>query len=313
MRIAIIGAGMAGLACAEKLTAAGATVTLFDKGRGPGGRMSTRRIATPLGDAAFDHGAQYFTARDPAFQDRVARWAEAGVVAPWPAAGADAWVGVPGMNAPVKQMAAGSDVRWSVQIEALTREGDRWRPIAPGLETEPFDTILLAVPAEQAAPLLQPWDADMASHATTTQAQPCWTAMAAFDTRLPIDADILRDKGIIGWAARNNAKPGRSTPEAWVIQANPAWSASHLEDDRDTILPALLQGFADAAGHALATPIAATAHRWRFARSGSLGAGLLWNPGLRVGACGDWLLGPRVECGWVSGDRLANAALEKAH
>jgi predicted NAD/FAD-dependent oxidoreductase len=62
MDFAIIGAGMAGLACADALKEAGHNVALFDKGRGPGGRMSTRRMETPLGEVAFDHGAQYFTA-----------------------------------------------------------------------------------------------------------------------------------------------------------------------------------------------------------------------------------------------------------
>jgi len=84
MRIGIVGAGMAGLACAEELTRHGHAVLLFDKGRGPGGRMSTRRIQTSAGEAYFDHGAQYFTVRDDAFRRQVAGWASEGVAAAWP-------------------------------------------------------------------------------------------------------------------------------------------------------------------------------------------------------------------------------------
>jgi len=72
---------MAGLSCAQKLHEQGHSSVLFDKGRGPGGRMSTRRMSTPLGKASFDYGAQYFTVRNPAFIARVALWAEAGQVA----------------------------------------------------------------------------------------------------------------------------------------------------------------------------------------------------------------------------------------
>ena len=86
MRIAIVGAGLAGLSCGTRLDQAGHGVALFDKGRGPGGRLSTRRMATPSGDARFDHGAQYFTARDPDFRWQVADWEGAGLAAPWPAA-----------------------------------------------------------------------------------------------------------------------------------------------------------------------------------------------------------------------------------
>ena len=81
MRIGIVGAGMAGLACAEALTSAGHAVVVLDKGRGPGGRMSTRRLETPLGEVRFDHGAQYFTGRDPGFRARVAAWIAAGIAA----------------------------------------------------------------------------------------------------------------------------------------------------------------------------------------------------------------------------------------
>ena len=65
MRIAIVGGGMAGQACAARLRALGRAAVLFDKGRGPGGRMSARRVMTGQGEAGFDHGAQYFTVRDP--------------------------------------------------------------------------------------------------------------------------------------------------------------------------------------------------------------------------------------------------------
>ena len=88
----MIGAGMAGMACGQALRDGGHAVTLIDKGRGAGGRMATRRLATHLGDVTFDHGAQYFTARDADFRDQVDRWAEAGHVSRWPVVGEDAWV-----------------------------------------------------------------------------------------------------------------------------------------------------------------------------------------------------------------------------
>ena len=79
LHYAVIGAGIAGLSCARALAASGVHVTVFDKSRGSGGRMSTRR-----GEGwACDHGAQYFTARDPLFQAELARWQAAGVAARW--------------------------------------------------------------------------------------------------------------------------------------------------------------------------------------------------------------------------------------
>lgn len=120
MQLAIVGAGMAGLACARGLARRGHVLTMLDKARGPGGRMSTRRVATSAGEATFDHGAQYFTVRDPGFRTLVDDMLAAGCVAPWLAAGADALVGVPGMNAPIREMAKPFDVQWGAQVTALT-------------------------------------------------------------------------------------------------------------------------------------------------------------------------------------------------
>ncbi len=76
--VAVIGAGMAGLAAARILSEAGVRCTLFDKSRGVGGRMSTRRA----GDLQFDHGAQYFSAKGNRFQSLWALGAT-GVAAEW--------------------------------------------------------------------------------------------------------------------------------------------------------------------------------------------------------------------------------------
>ena len=175
MKIAVIGSGLAGLTAAGDLAAAGHTLALFDKARGPGGRMSTRRMETPLGETAFDHGAQYFTARDPGVRQQVADWAVAGAAAPWPVAGADAWVGTPGMNAVIKAQAAAQDVRWNTRAEQIVRQDDGWMVHTEAGPLGPFAALVLAVPAEQAGPFLARHDRAMAEAAQGAQSLPCWT------------------------------------------------------------------------------------------------------------------------------------------
>ena len=314
MTIAIIGAGLAGLACAEALVAAGRSVVLFDKGHRPGGRMATRRVATPLGEAAFDHGAQYLSARDPAFQAKVEAWRRAGLVAPWAAAGARAFVGTPGMSAPVRAMAAALDVRPALRVDRLERENRRWRLVGEGVTPALFDAVVVTVPAEQVAALVRPWDEAMAARAAASRSAPCWTIMAAYASRLPIDADVMRERGPIGWAARNNAKPCRSGPEAWVIQGAPDWSRAHLEDEPETAMALLLDAFARAAATPLPPPIAAVPRRWRHAMCGRPlegDEGPIWNTSLALGVCGDWTEAPKLEGAWLSGDRLARTLLDR--
>jgi renalase len=310
MDYAIIGAGMAGLACADSLKAVGNSVSLFDKGRGPGGRISTRRMQTPLGEVYFDHGAQYFTARDPEFSHLVGIWSGLGLVAPWAAAGGDAWVGVPGMNAIIRHMASAHNVAWGHLVKGMVRADGKWWLLDETGKTGPYDAVILAIPAEQAAAILSLHDFKLARIALMVRSQPCWTSMFVFDQALDGLPPVVRNSGCIGWAARNSEKPGRNGPEAWVVQASGSWSLEHLEDSQEQVSTQLYAALSSVSGGSIPEPITAASHRWRYALSSGTGDGALWNSSIALGVCGDWLLGPRVECAWQSGRMLAERCIQ---
>lgn len=312
MRIAIIGAGMAGLACATRLRAAGLEPVLFDKGRGPAGRMASRRMETPLGEVVLDMGAQYFTVRDRAFAEQVKAWLAEGLAAPWPDAGPDAWVGSPSMAAPLKAMAQPCDIRWSSFAGGISRQQGHWRVHLKDQDEGPFDMVVIALPAEQATPLLALTDLEFMNKSAKSVSQPCWTGLFVFDAPLETSSPVFRHGRVLAWAARNTSKPGRDGPEAWVAQAEPLWSQAHLEKTPETVVEALLAELLEATGCAGRTPVASHAHRWRFAMSTGLRGGPLWNAELGLGVCGDWLVAPRVESAWVSGHSLAGEILETA-
>lgn len=311
--ILIIGGGMAGIAAATVLAGAGRSVIVLDKGRGPGGRMAARRIEIGGASVAFDHGAPYFTARDPGFRSAVAAWEQAGVAARWPAAGEEAWVGTPGMNAPIRAMADGIDVRWSVRAERLERAGQGWR-IAAEQRSFTAATVLVAVPAEQAAVLLADFAPDLAPLAGSVQSAPCWAVMAGFAERLPIAADTYRsDTAPLAWAARNSAKPGRGGAEAWVIHASPARSRELLDLPKDEAAAIVLADFFAVTGTAPAAPTHLDAHLWLYAQPEALaGAAARFDPALGIGIAGDYLHSPRVEGAWISGRALAAAVLQQS-
>lgn len=284
--------------------------------------MATRHLDTPQGAARFDHGAQYFTVRDPGFATQVAAWQAQGLAAPWPEAGAAAFVATPGMNSLPAALAQGLDVRCGQQVTALRHEAGGWHlslalPEGNSATAGPFTRLVVALPAEQAAALLATaapapsadLTADLAARAAATPSAPCWTVLAALPDALPEGTSCWRHLGAIGWAARNNTKPGRSGPEALVLQAGPEWSRQHLEDPAAQVGQALLGEFFHATGLPARAPLAVHAHRWRYARSGSAGVMYLWQRKSGLGLCGDWLPGPRVEDAWRSGLALAGAIL----
>lgn len=322
-RVAVIGAGLAGLACAERLQRTGLAVSVFDKSRAAGGRMSTRR----RDDWQCDHGAQYFTARHPAFVAEVARWQQAGVAAVWqprlqvfgtaPAAAniaADATVvrhvGVPRMTSPARLLAGNLDLTTQATIEEIRRDGSGWvlRSTERGWLATAFDAVVLAIPAAQAQPLLRDVAPALRDLAAGVRLRGCWTLMLHFTAPVPLafDAAFVND-GPLRWLARNNSKPGRSGAETWVLQASAEWSEAHLEEHGEQIAAALLPAFAALGGP---TPEAWSGHRWRYADSdNNLNIGSAWDDGLQLGLCADWLHGGRVEGAWLSGRDLAQRIL----
>ncbi|MBX9615023.1 MAG: FAD-dependent oxidoreductase [Caulobacteraceae bacterium] len=315
MNTVVIGGGMAGLSCARTLGLAGHTVTVLDKGRGPGGRMATRRLTAAGGEITFDLGAPAFEARSPAFVAEVRQWASDGHAAPWPAAGADHWVGVPAMNAPLRAMANSLDVRWSTRVSQVLPVPDGWQVRTENGDRLEADTVVVALPADQAADLLEPIRAglagEMAARARACPSLPCWTVLLAFAGPLAgVEDWRAGDAGeALGLAVRNAAKPGRSGPEAWVLHAGADWSARHLEDPADRIEDALIAALSERLDGPLPAIIARGAHRWRYAMPPGGGTGPVWDPTLRLGLCGDWLTVSGVEGAWLSAQDLAGRIL----
>lgn len=311
--ILIIGGGMAGLSAATALVATGAQVIVLDKGRGPGGRMAARRAEIAGAPVSFDHGAQYFTARDPAFRAAVNTWEAAGAAARWPAAGAEAFVGTPGMNGPLKAMAESLEVRWGVRAVSLARSGALWRITTDAGEVT-ARTVLVALPAEQAHALLAAVAPDLAAIPAGVHSAPCWAVLAAFAAPLPLSEDVLRGEGAISWAARNSAKPGRAGVECWVIHASQERSRGLLDCSKDEVAPLLLDDFREAAGlKALPPTQYLDAHRWLYALPVVAEVGeACFDAAARLGLAGDYLHSPRVEGAWLSGRALAQAVVRES-
>jgi predicted NAD/FAD-dependent oxidoreductase len=202
-------------------------------------------------------------------------------------------------------LAARHLVSFGVRIEVVRRSAAGWWLDGGEAGFGPFDALVIALPAEQAAPLLAMLDLELAREAVICRSLPCWSMMAGFAEPLAGLPDYLRGSEAISWAARNSSKPGRPPGESWVIQASPDWSQRHLGVEAETVAQRLL-GEWRALGHAVAEPTFLKARRWRFALTTGSHDTPLWKPELALGACGDWRAGPRIEDAWLSGARLAD-------
>jgi predicted NAD/FAD-dependent oxidoreductase len=318
--IAIIGAGLAGISAARALMAQGHAVTIFDKGRGPGGRLATRRIEAEGRKLQFDHGAQYLRAEGADF---AAALAEAGT-APWP--DAERRVGVPSMSAVPRALLGAIPCVASRHVGQITGSPGAWvlhhwdaRLVRPGKplpdtapeEAGPFAAVLLTMPATQAREVLGHTAPGLHEALATIRYAPCWTVMASFNAPLTLPETLRPEAHAIGWAARDSGKPGRDAgQENWVIQAGPAWTRAHLELPADAIAQPLLAALAGFSAAPLPAPFMAMAHRWRYSLlEAPLGEPCLWDATARIGYASDGCIGGRAEAAWDSGAALAARVL----
>ena len=304
--VAIIGAGITGLACARRLAAAGRSPVLFDKGRGIGGRVATRRVD----GLQFDHGAQYVSARDGGFAGALAGLARSGHAASWEiGTGRTVTVGTPGMSVLARGLAQGLDVRQTALVTAISPDGQGWL-LRIGEAGHRAARVVVTVPAPQAVELLGA-DHPLAARLASVSMESCLTLMAAVAAPAPFVTRNDPDDPL-AWIAQDSSKPGRPSGDlaAWVAQGGPSFSERHLESDNDAIVTLMLPLLCDRLGVAVDQVHHAAAHRWRYARvTAALGQSFLRSSDATLYLAGDWCLGARVEAAWASGTAAAEDLL----
>lgn len=290
--------------------------------------MSTRRVPEVGPSADFDHGAQYFTARDPEFIRRLEHWMSQGAVAEWTPriatidpSGVELaspttrrFVGKPRMSAVCRRLADPLEVRFETRVGSIDRASGHWiLRDEMGTHLGDYDLVLSTAPSPQSAALLRQVAPEIASRAAAAQMQPCWALLLSFDAALPLEFDAaFINEGRLSWVAKTSSKPGRAeSPERWVAHAAPAWSRTHLERSAESLVAPITEAFFDAVGVPNRSPTWVHAHRWRYALADTpLMEGYLLDLASGIGAFGDWTNGNRVEGAFLAGLRAARAITE---
>ncbi len=305
---------MAGLTAARLIADAGHVVSVLDKGRRAGGRMATRQLT---GGGFADYGAQFFTTRSEPFTVVLARWVEVGAVRQWcrgfPADdGHPRYVAADGMGQLAARMAAGLDVRQSVQVGAVRRVAGRWAVSWPAtarvsaglLEA---DVVVLTPPAPQSAALV----AGQASIPQLAYAPTISLLVALGDSpSVPFPGGVqLQDDPTWSWIGDNMAK-GVSRLPAVTLHTSSEVATARWEQDDDVLTIDLLHAASPWLGGA--EILGASLQRWRYATPVQqhpqmcvvrAGGGLVF--------AGDGYGGPRVEGAFLSGRAAAQAVLNR--
>ena len=237
--ILIVGAGMAGLTAASDLQQDGHNVLVMDKGRGVGGRLASRRI----GQATFDHGAQFITVREPRFAAMMDAMFKMGVVEEWyrttpdGSEGHPRWRGKPAMTAIPKYLARDLNVLLEKKVVALHRDPEGWVTTLDNGEKVFAGAVVLTPPVPQSLVLLDTsgvvLPTETRKRLQNLQYESCLAVMVVLDgpTRIPPPGGLSLAEGNIAWIGDNQMK-GVSTKPAVTLHATAAFSLERWDRDR---------------------------------------------------------------------------------
>jgi renalase len=329
-RIAVIGAGISGVACAKELADAGHRVNLLDRGLRIGGRMAMttlRAPAEPKGHVV-DIGAAYATASDPDFLALMTSWIERGLAREW----TDTFhVGTPAGLGQAKtgpmRYATANGLRSLVEdlADSLPESVRLSHPTDVSLITKSesgivvdenaFDAAVLAMPDQQARRLLDPAFAPTITALRGIAWESVLSTTLVFDKRAWVEFDgiFVNESPDLTWIADDGRRRGDDAP-VLVAHSTGELARQHLEEP-DRALPRMRGAVEEVLGIS-ADPVWTQVKRWTHARPlVSREAPFHLDPASKVGVCGDaWHGGqhgsPRIEAAWLSGRALGRAMAE---
>lgn len=291
--IGIVGAGLSGLYLARLLHGAGHRVTVFEKSRGPGGRLCGRRLA----EGQHDMGAPYLSERrEGPLGDLLKEWESAGVVAPWSPRLArwtghelvhlppqsPRWVGVPYHNRVSHHLASGLEVVSSFRVTTLTNTPSGWQIGSDdGVYGTPFDWVIMAVPPVQSHAITASYLPE-----PTTQMGPTFTVM--LETSQGLGVDLVWGDDPVGTLVATHSKPGRPGDRGlWSLHATVAWSTRHVSSPLSWVGEQLTAAFCEMTGWT-GDVTGVQVHRWLYASVVTPPEPPLLDTALRLGRIGDW-------------------------
>ncbi len=303
MRVVIVGAGLSGLMAAQELVQHGQDVVVFDKGRGVGGRLATRRID----DATLDHGAQFFTVRSDEFASHVATWKDEGIVHEWCRGfstddGHPRYVGTRGMSSVAKYLARNLDVRLNALVFSLTQRGEFFDVTLDDGSVHECDAVILTAPIPQSFSLLFSADIEMPQELRSIDYDRTLGLLAVLDStthNVPTPGGMQFPDDVFSFIGDNTAK-GVSQAPALTFHANPQWSLTHFDRELDEIQALLLDAAQPWLGSARI--LESQPKKWRFATPQTSWPEPCWSTANgRLVLAGDAFAGPKMEGAALSG------------
>lgn len=325
--IIVIGAGMAGLVCAQQLTQAGYSVKVIDKSRGVGGRVATRRLF----DTKADHGACYIKPRDELSVRLINLLVQKGELEVWTdivhtqdnsSLAAHSPLPLPytapeGMNAIAKFLAQGLEIHRGERVNKIAvNSQNQWHLTSETNKEFTASSVVVAIPAPQAVMLLESLpenflDNQFLEELRRVEYYPAITVMAGYpdSSQLPEwKAITFKNNPVLGWIGLDSSKRKNPAQPHFVIHSSADFAEKYFESDLQKVGHQILENAASNVSLPwLNNPQWMQVHRWRYAfpKTPLQQSCLTVETSSPLVCCGDWCGGNLIESAMLSGNAAA--------
>ncbi|MEI7577621.1 MAG: FAD-dependent oxidoreductase [Armatimonadota bacterium] len=322
MRVAIVGAGVSGLAAAYRLRQLGREVVVFEKSGGLGGRVNSRQHKLGY---TFDVGATSITPRGKTIERIMLEalsggdlikvekpiWTHTGLrTAPGSSSknSTSRYTYQNGIQTFANRLGDGTDIRLKTDVLEIARQGDHYQLVG-----EAFDSVILTPPIPQTCQLL--WSLGESRPVANVSYRSCVSVMLGYQAEVDTPYHALIDVEQVHpltWLSVESAKsPGRA-PEGgstFVAQLSARFSQQNYSQPDEFFIDAVTSFLKHLYGAGFDSPEVAMVKKWKYSQPESLARFENVNPpGSTLLVASDGLMGGHIEdafeCGWRAAEMV---------
>lgn len=312
----VIGSGISGSTIANLLNKK-YQINLYDKGRGPGGRASFKRIKGKIG---FDHGTQYISPKTREFKRFTNSLIKKKILKIW--RGNHIFlnskkkedkkhikiIGKNGNNDICKYLLKKVKCYYQSKVKKIYYKDNLWFIVFNDGSLQTHNGIILTCPFPQLYKLSKKFinnpfiKKDIKMDANIT-------VMIAIKKNKGSPNSFIFDDPILGWAGNENTKKRfKSKYDLWTLQSTFKWANKNIDKNKKNLKKnskILIDKFFKLTKIKKTKVIYSINHGWKYSsNSKPLKIRSYWDPQKKIGVCADWFIGPRLESGWISAHDL---------
>ena len=312
----VIGSGISGATIANLLNKK-YQVSLYDKGRGPGGRASFKRIKGKIG---FDHGTQYISPKTNKFKNFTNKLIKKKILKKW--TGKHIFlnlkkkenkkhikiIGQHGNNDICKYLLKKIKYYYQSEVKKIYYKDKLWFLLFSDGKVKSFKGIVLTCPFPQLSKLSKKF-INNSFIRKKLKMDANITVMIAIKRIKNLPSSFLFDDPVLGWAGNENTKKRfKSKYDLWTLQSTFKWANKNINKNKKNLKKnskILIDKFFKLTNIKKTKIIYSINHGWKYSsNSKPLKIKSFWDPSKKFGVCADWFIGPRLESGWLSAHDL---------